>query len=71
MKDSFYQILSVDSIGFSAREALNFALLEQFGLVIEHGKFEVFHFSRSYRLFNLPPLNLSCFKDLILKPKNT
>jgi len=45
-------------------------LLNQFGLVIEYGKSEVFYFSRSYRLFNLPSLDFSCFEDSILKPKN-
>ena len=35
------------------------SLFEQFGLVIKHGKTEIFYFSRSHRLFNLPFLNLS------------
>ena len=46
-------------------------LLDKFGLIIEHSKTETFHFSRSYGMFNLPPLDLSaigrpilCFKDL-------
>ena len=34
-------------------------LLIDFGLVIEHSKTEIFHFSRSQGLFNLPPLDLS------------
>ena len=45
-------------------------LLTDFGLVIEHGKMEIFHFNRSHREFNPPPLNLSplegpvlCLKD--------
>jgi len=34
-------------------------LLDSFGLVIEHSKTEIFHFSRSQGLFNPPPLDLS------------
>ena len=34
-------------------------LLTSFGLVIKHSKTEIFHFSRSQGLFNLPPLDLS------------
>ena len=34
-------------------------LLNQFGLVIEHGKSKVFHFSRSYEIFNSSSLDLS------------
>ena len=45
------------------------SLLKQFRLVIKHGKMEVFHFSRSHRLFNPPPLNLTPLGCLILHPK--
>ena len=45
-------------------------LLEYFGLVIEHGKSEVFHFSRSHEVFNPSLLDLSCFGGSILKPKD-
>ena len=34
-------------------------LLDSFGLVIEHSKTEIFHFSRSQGVFNPPPLDLS------------
>ena len=34
------------------------SLLEKFGLIMEYGKMEMFHFSRSYRAFNFPPLDL-------------
>ena len=34
-------------------------LLDKFGLVVEHSKTEIFHFSRVQGLFNPPPLNLS------------
>ena len=47
------------------------SLLEKFGLIVEHRKTEVFHFSRSYSIFDSPPLDLSPLGGLILKPKNT
>jgi len=34
-------------------------LLDSFGLIIEHSKTEIFHFSRSQGVFNPPPLDLS------------
>ena len=34
-------------------------LLDSFGLIIEHLKTEIFHFSHSQGVFNPPPLNLS------------
>jgi len=45
-------------------------LLTDFGLVIEHSKTEVFHFNRSHRVFNPPPLDISHLSDPILCPKN-
>ena len=47
------------------------SLFKQFGLVIEHKKTEVFHFSRSYRVFNPPPLNLTTLGGPIYYPKET
>ena len=47
-----------------------FSLLEQSSLVIEHGKTEVFHFSRAHKVFNSPTLDLSILGDPILHPKN-
>jgi len=46
-------------------------LLEKFGLIIEHSKTEVFHFSRSHGIFNPPPLNLMSIEGTILQWKNT
>ena len=46
-------------------------LLKQFGLVIKHGKSEVFHFSRSCGLFNPSLFDLSLYRGLILKLKET
>jgi len=46
-------------------------LFKQFGLVIEHGKSEVFYFSRLHRLFNLPLLDLSLYRGSVFKHKDT
>ena len=46
-------------------------LLTDFGLVIEHGKTEIFHFNRSYGEFNPPPLNLSPLGGPVLQPKES
>jgi len=45
-------------------------LLDKFGLIVEHSKTEVFHFSRSQDLFNPLPLNLSPLENPILTPKS-
>ena len=47
------------------------SILETFGLIMKHGKIEVFHFSRSYSLFNPSLLNLSISEGPVLWPKNT
>jgi len=41
-------------------------LLKKFGLILEHGKIEVFHFSRSCRTFNSSSLNLSVLEGSLL-----
>ena len=46
-------------------------LLDSFGLVIEHSKTEIFHFSRSQGFFNPPPLDPSPLGGPILRPKDT
>jgi len=46
-------------------------LLKKFGLSIEHSKTETFHFDRSHRMFNLPPLDLLSLGRPILYPKST
>jgi len=43
-----------------------FSLLEKFGLILEYGKIEVFHFSRSHRVFNPSPLDLLEISSLLL-----
>jgi len=46
-------------------------LLNSFGLVVEHSKTEIFHFSRSHGSFNPPPLDLSSIGGPILRPKES
>ena len=45
------------------------SLLLKFSLIIKHGKTDVFHFSRSHRVFDPPSLNLSLIRGLLLLPK--
>jgi len=47
------------------------SLLTKCGLVVEHRKTDIFHFSRSHRAFNPPPLNLSSLGGPVLLPKET
>jgi len=46
-------------------------LLIKFGLNIKYLKTETFHFNRSHRMFNLPPLNLLSIRGPILCPKSS
>jgi len=46
-------------------------LLDKFGLIVEHSKTDIFHFNRSYGVFNPPPLDLSSIGGPILKPKDS
>ena len=45
------------------------SLLTKCSLVIEHGKTDIFYFSRSHRAFNPSSLDLSVFKGPVLLPK--
>ena len=45
-------------------------LLKKFDLILEHGKIEVFHFSRSHGTFNFPSLNLPALRGPLLRPKD-
>jgi len=47
------------------------SLLLKYGLIIKHGKTDIFHFSRSHRAFNPPPLNLSPNSGPLLLSKET
>ena len=46
-------------------------LLIDFGLVIEYGKTEVFHFNRLHGIFNPPTLDLTSLGGPSLYPKDT
>ena len=46
-------------------------LLTDFGLVIKHGKTEIFHFNRLHGEFNPPPLDLTSLGGSILRSKDS
>jgi len=46
-------------------------LLDNFGLIIEHVKTEIFHFNRLHGIFNSPPLDLLPIRGPTLYPKDT
>jgi len=46
-------------------------LLIKCSLVVKHGKTDIFHFSRSHGLFNLPPLNLEVWSYFLKTHGNT
>jgi len=45
------------------------SLLLKFGLIVKHGKTDVFHFSRLHRAFDPSPLDLSPIRGSLLLPK--
>ena len=47
------------------------SILLKYGLIIEYGKTDIFHFFRSHGTFNLPPLNLTFIGSPSLLPKET
>ena len=47
------------------------SLLLKFGLIVKHGKTDIFHFSKLHGVFNLPLLNLSPIRGSLLLPKET
>ena len=47
------------------------SFFSKFDLVVKHGKSKVFHFSRSYKIFNSSLLNLTPLGGPVLHPKNT
>jgi len=47
------------------------SLLMRYGLVVKHGKTDIFYFSRSQKVFNPPTLDLSALEGPILLSKNT
>ena len=50
---------------------ITLSLLMKYSLVVKYGKTDIFHFSRSHKTFNPPPLNLSSLGESILLPKKT
>ena len=42
------------------------SLFEQFGLIIEYNKLEVFHFSETTKNFDFPPLDLELLEGPVL-----
>jgi len=53
---------------FCSYNIISFLLLK-YGLVVEHRKTDIFHFSRSHKAFNPPSLNLSSIGGPVLLPK--
>ena len=47
------------------------SILLKYGLIIEHRKTDIFHFSRSHGTFNPPSLNLTPISGSLLLPKET
>jgi len=47
------------------------SLLMKYSLVVEHGKTDIFHFSRSHRAFNPPHLDLFALGGPVLLPRKT
>jgi len=68
---SQHKSISISNVNLFYSYNIVFTLLTKFGLVVEHGKSEVFYFSRVYGNFNLPLLDLSPLEGPILLPKNT
>ena len=50
---------------------ITLSLLMKYGLVVKYRKTDIFHFSRSHKTFNPPPLNLFSLGKSILLPKET
>ena len=50
---------------------MTLSLLIKYSLVVKYGKTDIFHFSRSHKTFNPPPLNLFSLGKSILLPKET
>jgi len=45
------------------------SILSKYGFIIEHGKTDVFHFTRSHETYNLPSLDLTPISSPLLLPK--
>ena len=65
------KLLSISNVNLFCSYNIISSLLMRFGLVIEHGKMDIFHFSRSHGAFNPSPLDLMSLSELTLLPKST
>ena len=68
---SQHKLISMLNVNLFCSYNIISTLLSKFSLVIEHGKTEVFHFSRSWGNFNPPPLDLTLLGSSVLLPKET
>jgi len=66
-----HKSISVSNVNLYCSYNVISTLLSRFGLVVEHGKTEVFYFSRSHRVFNPSPLNFTLLGSSMLLPKTT
>ena len=64
-----YKYISVSNVNLYYSYNVIYSLLIRFGLVIEHGKTEVFHFSRLHDVFNPLFLDFTAFESSVLLPK--
>jgi len=63
-------ILYLNTNLFCSYNIISF-ILSKYGLIIEHGKTDAFHFTRSHENYNPPPLNLTSIGSPLLLPKET
>jgi len=66
---SQYKSISVSNANLYYSYNVISTLLTKFGLIVEYGKTEVFHFSRLYGVFNPPPLDLTPLGGSVLLSK--
>jgi len=66
-----YKYISHSNANLFCSYNIILSLLMKCGLVVEHGKTDIFHFSRSHRAFNPPLLDLSTLRGPVLLPKET
>ena len=63
--------LTISNLFLFCSYSITSSLLKKFRLIIKHSKTEVFHFSRSYGVFNPSLLDLFILEGLILYPRET
>ena len=68
---SQHKSISVSNMNLFCSYNIVSTLLTSFGLVVEHGKTEVFHFSRFWGNFDSPPLDPTLLGGSVLLPKDT